>query len=45
MDTDAKRFNRRHMYWLAGIALVIAYIGAVVGIDVSGDDSKERHRQ
>ena len=35
IDTDAKRFNRRHMYWLAGIALVIACIGAVVGIGVS----------
>ena len=32
---DAERFKRCHMYWLAGIILLIACIGAVVGIVVS----------
>ena len=31
---DAKRFKRRHMYWLAEFILLIACIGAVVGIVV-----------
>ena len=35
IDTDAKRVKRRVLYWLAGIALLIACIGAVVGIVVS----------
>ena len=35
IDTDDKCVNRRVIYWLAGIALLIACVGAVVGIVVS----------
>jgi Leucine-rich repeat (LRR) protein len=41
MDTDAKCVNRRVMYWVAGIALLLAIIATVVGIVVSGDDPKD----
>jgi hypothetical protein len=35
IDTDDKCVNRRVIYWLAGVAFLIACVGAVVGIVVS----------
>ena len=41
MDADAKCVNRRVVYWVAGIALLVACIGAVVGIVVSLQKSEK----
>jgi hypothetical protein len=35
IDPDAKRFNRCIFYWVTGLALIVACIGAVVSIVVS----------
>ena len=40
MNTNAKCVNRRVMYWVAGVALLLAIIATVVGIVVSVGDPK-----
>ena len=39
IDADSKCVNRRVIYWLAGVASLIACVGAVVGIVVSLQES------